>query len=471
MTFVLGLVKEPPAAKYLYKPTGRALAIAEGKAVLEQFNCAGCHTLRMEQWQISYDGNTFEAPPETVDYPFLAPKFTDQQIAASMAKDYGGFLHATLEGEPVTDIETGARGLVDEDRAPITLEELKEAEAEEGETIPVYYRFNLWQDTLLNGQAYLRGGGELLVPASRDHYGPASGAAYPAWGGELARYLFPHAIAHARSTGSQANAPEAWGWLPPPLMDEGIKVQTDWLHDFLMDPTHIRPAVVLRMPNFHMSSDEAAKLVDYFAAASGAEFPYEYREQRRPSYLAQVSLEQKDPLTQAMNIVVDQQYCVKCHTVGDFQPQGDAYTFGPNLSEVHSRLRPKYVRNWIANPVRILPYTGMPKNIPYHPTDPNQDGINEALYPGDSIQQLTALVNLLMNYDVYAMSKAAVAPLVQAAAAKSQAAAAGANSGAGANAPAANQGDAGAAPPGASNGEDDDPAGKESAESTDVGTP
>ena len=119
----------------------------------------------------------------------------------------------------------------------------------------------------------------------------------------------------------------------------------------------------------------------------------------------------------------------------------------------------------------VLPYTGMPKNIPYHPTDPNQDGINEALYPGDSIQQLTALVNLLMNYDVYAMSKAAVAPLVQAAAAKSQAAAAGANSGAGANAPAANQGDAGAAPPGASNGEDDDPAGKESAESTDVGTP
>ena len=64
-------------------------------------------------------------------------------------------------------------------------------------------------------------------------------------------------------------------------MDEGEKVQTDWLHGFLMDPTPIRPAVVLRMPNFHMSSDEAAKLVDYFAAASGAEFPYEYKPQQR----------------------------------------------------------------------------------------------------------------------------------------------------------------------------------------------
>ena len=39
-------------------------------------------------------------------------------------------------------------------------------------------------------------------------------------------------------------------------------MQTDWLHDFLMDPTPIRPAVVLRMPNFHMSSDEASKLVE-----------------------------------------------------------------------------------------------------------------------------------------------------------------------------------------------------------------
>ena len=43
----------------------------------------------------------------------------------------------------------------------------------------------------------------------------------------------------------------------------------------------LRPAVVLRMPNFHMSSDEASKLVDYFAARSNSEFPYEYNNRRR----------------------------------------------------------------------------------------------------------------------------------------------------------------------------------------------
>ena len=66
-------------------------------------------------------------------------------------------------------------------------------------------------------------------------------------------------------------------------------MQTDWLHDFLMDPTSIRPAVVLRMPNFHMSSDEASKLVNYFAAKSNAEFPYEYNVRRRSDYMASSS--------------------------------------------------------------------------------------------------------------------------------------------------------------------------------------
>ena len=73
-----------------------------------------------------------------------------------------------------------------------------------------------------------------------------------------------------------------------------------------------------------------------------------------------------------MNIVTDGNYCVKCHAVADFQPQGDPYTFGPNLADVYRRLRPKFTRDWIANPVRILPYTGMPVNIPYHPTDPSR---------------------------------------------------------------------------------------------------
>jgi cytochrome c2 len=417
MTFVLGLVKEPPASKYLYKPDARQQAIVDGRQVLERFNCAGCHTLEQELWEFDYASETFEDSSEVVDYPFLAPRFTEQEVAESLAKDYRGMQHAMVHGHPVVDEETGEVSWVDQDRTPITPEELAEAEAEEGaEPIPVFYRFTLWQNALINGQPRLRGIDELLIPADREKYGPANGEAYPAWGGDLTRYLYPRVIALAKETNPSVIAREAWGWLPPPLMDEGKKVQTDWLHGFLMDPHAIRPATVMRMPNFHMSSEEAGKLVDYFAAYSGAKFPYEYKPQQRANYLARLRQERENPLAEAMNVVTNGNYCVKCHAVADFEPQGDRNTFGPNLADVYRRLRPEFTRDWIANPARILPYTGMPVNIPYRPDDPHLGGVAQNLYEGTSVEQLTGLVDLLMNFDAYARGNTSVSPLVQQAA-------------------------------------------------------
>jgi hypothetical protein len=195
-------------------------------------------------------------------------------------------------------------------------------------------------------------------------------------------------------------------------------VQTDWLHGFLMDPYAIRPATVLRMPNFHMSSDEAAKLVDYFAAASGATFPYEYKLQQRASYLTKLQQQRENPLGEAMNIVTNGNYCVKCHAVADFTPQGDPTTFGPNLADVYRRMRPEFMRDWIANPVRILPYTPMPVNIPYRADDPQfHGGVAQDLYHGTSTEQVNGVVDLLMNFDAYARGNTSITPLVQRAAA------------------------------------------------------
>ena len=222
-------------------------------------------------------------------------------------------------------------------------------------------------------------------------------------------------IARAKQTNPQVKGSEAWGWLPPPLMAEGKKAQPDWLHRFLMDPTALRPAVVMRMPNFKMSSLEAAKLVNYFAAASGADFPYEYKPQQQASYLAQAEADHPDRLNQAMNIVVDGNYCVKCHAVADFQPQGDVTTFGPNLADIYRRLRPTFVRDWVANPKLILPYTGMPMNIVYNPQDSQHlGGVAQTLFAGTSLEQLQGVVDLLMNFDVYARRQTSITPLIKA---------------------------------------------------------
>ena len=169
----------------------------------------------------------------------------------------------------------------------------------------------------------------------------------------------------------------------------------------------------MRMPNFRMSSDDAAKLVNFFAAASAADFPYEYRPQQQASYLAKLEAQRDDPLGEAMNIVVDGNYCVKCHGVADYQPKGDLTTLGPNLADASRRLRPDFVRDWIANPKRILPYTGMPVNIPYKPGEPHLGGVSQELYSGNSIEQVRGLVDLLMNFDAYARQRTSVSSLVK----------------------------------------------------------
>jgi hypothetical protein len=270
-----------------------------------------------------------------------------------------------------------------------------------------------FRHALVNGEVRKVGVQNLKVPATMDGKHLASGTAYPGLGGDLAKYLYPRVIAEEKKNNPNLVPTEAWGWLPPPLHHEGEKVQTDWLHDFLMDPTQIRPAVVLRMPNFHMSGDEASKLVDYFAAMSSSEFPYEYNFRRRSGYLAEVEQSHPTLLNDAMKIVTDGNYCVKCHSLGDYQVKGAIKTSGPNLDQAYRRMRPDYMHRWIANPQRILPYTGMPVNIPYDPTPPNFGGVSQALFPGPSTAQLEGVVDLLMNFDEYTRRQTSVKGLVK----------------------------------------------------------
>jgi hypothetical protein len=199
------------------------------------------------------------------------------------------------------------------------------------------------------------------------------------------------------------------------------------------------------MPRFNMSSDEAAKLVNYFAAMDNPQYPYASSERRPASRLTEAeenyhksladlpdqqapdsdqqapkSNQQAPPegyrLSDAMNIVTNKNYCITCHIISDFEPQTSDQAKAPNLARVYQRLRPDYVRDWIANPARILPYTGMPVNIEYVSGAPYLGGVPQELYHGTSVEQLDAVVDLLMNFDEYAKRRSPIAPLVQAAA-------------------------------------------------------
>jgi hypothetical protein len=112
---------------------------------------------------------------------------------------------------------------------------------------------------------------------------------------------------------------------------------------------------------------------------------------------------QVPPWEKAFRLVTDQKtFCAKCHLVGDWRPGGGARSAGwsgtvlaPNLERVAARIRPEYLRRWIANPKAILPYTPMPVNFPVG------ERRGQDLLPGTSAEQLDAVCDFLLNYDTY----------------------------------------------------------------------
>ncbi len=390
MTFVLGLVAEPPAVRYQYRPDSRQRAIVRGKQVLTKYNCGGCHTLQMESWEFDYDPNEFPPPASSPGFAFMSPHFTPKDLAASRQVDRRGLGRASLSG-------------------------MVNRYGEDDEGAPLWY-FKLWRSEAINGAAWVAGGQEVEVPESRVV------RRRPFVGGDFARRLYPVAVEDERQVNPQVDEKTAWGWLPPPLVGEGQKVQTSWLYEFLLDPYEIRPAALLRMPNFQMSHEEAQALADYFAAQDGAEFPYSFDPRSRLAYLQ--AAERADPgrLDKALHVITDGNYCVKCHKVADYTPKGSVTALAPRLDRVSSRLRPDFIRAWLANPPQLLPYTGMPVNFDPVPPDPQtlpRDAEGRPVQKlhfqlfSNSEQAIDAVTDLLLNFDAHLKEKIKISEMVR----------------------------------------------------------
>ncbi len=387
ITFLLGLVADPPAEKYVYQPDGRQRAIIEGQKVLDRFACAECHTLAMHRWTFQYDPDDVDLPRAPDDFEFLAPQFSAEEVARSMEVDRRGLGRAPVVGMPQRD----ARGEI------LVVE--GDEEDDQGDPLPMQ-SFVLWEPAVIHGDVCWVGGADLLL------YQRQVLQKRPPVGGALARLLYPVVLAEARAAGAMVSGMEPWGWVPPPLVGEGRKVRPDWLHRYLLHPTVIRPASVLRMPRYQMSSEEAAALAGYLAAADGAEFPYAARSRAREDKLPVVP----ERLDAAMRLLIDRTtFCAKCHRIGDYSPGEEVRTtLAPDLQEVGERLRPEYVFRWLAHPKRILPYTGMPVNFP-----PDGDPVGQDLLPGASLEQIEVVTRLLVNYDEYLRRRAPIRAMIE----------------------------------------------------------
>jgi mono/diheme cytochrome c family protein len=121
-----------------------------------------------------------------------------------------------------------------------------------------------------------------------------------------------------------------------PLTSEGSKVKQEWLVDYLVLSTTIRPILTDRMPVFRMSRAQATQL----AQAMGAFFldpsiPEDPFAGQPPSA--------KDPAEGQR--VYDALGCRTCHILG----QGGGY-YGPPLTEAGKRLKSGWVFKWLKGP-------------------------------------------------------------------------------------------------------------------------
>src|SRR5262249_53555680 len=452
MTFVLGLVADPIPFQYLNRPNLDRLAEAKGRAVIDTFNCIGCHQVRAGVYEFKRG--------DSPDDKFLE-KLRERAKDANYSKDFFFADHNAWAGgpQPADRIRMfGIGSKVDDGQFSVFLSQA--------------LRF---EEALPPDQCLRAGEGinELRVS------GPGVISRSDPSGGYFATLLAPYLM--GRGVDAWNSDGRARHGLPPTLIREGERVQPDWLFRFLRNPGMVRPQfnlegliekgiLALRMPRFNMSEEDAQTIVNYFAAvdrmdnpAFGVTYPYlalpqrqdGYAKERNRQYLdglpklqedhkkislpaaekalktakeaeAKATPDQKpaatrkredtqkdvDAIKKALadipaklkspDAFAEDSYhlllagrsgaCLQCHDVGRHKatiPQG------PPLELAHERLRPEWMERWLANPQRLITYQSfMPANYP-RVTSFDQEKDQE-LYPGTTLGHITALRDLLM---------------------------------------------------------------------------
>ncbi|MBC7968058.1 MAG: c-type cytochrome, partial [Fuerstia sp.] len=384
-TFVLGLIAEPPAPEYVYTPDESAKNRLEGEFLLAKYNCTGCHVVGLPQV-------TFATKLDDITATEMTPADHENGLAMLLKLRPP---HQALTGEERTYV-------LDEAKVSLPIAKLhgfiaSKPDPEEEDPEFREYGFDVWETADFGtGDAAKR-----LLPGHRVSFTEKMLVDYqPGRGGDFAEWL----VEDLMKTKTGGNRSLAWQASPPPLYQEGFKVQTPWLYQFLLEPAQLRYTTVLRMPKFNMSEKEAQTLANYFAAVDGAEFPYQEQTPKNVEYLAAREAELahagllKDGETYLGESwkTLNGPLCVKCHSLGSRKfkvsdPVKDIQ--GPNLNVVQNRLRADWVKLWLYKPTWITPYTSMPLNFPKNNTTQFPD-----LLGGDPDAHVTASRDALLNY-------------------------------------------------------------------------
>jgi mono/diheme cytochrome c family protein len=292
MTFILGLVADNIPLRHLNAPKPDRLAEIKGRQLLDKYNCVGCHQVRPGLYE-------FKPTPETLErlekyYPKAAKDmakahfFPDHNAWVGVPSPFPDRLMAfgtqpspldATDDDGVPEVGLLAVRLTDALR--YTNRDGIQRDISASNMLPIRFvdlihpeeRFKAqWQKIaalqLEANQARKKGEDDkeeelrkqlkaLAVQMRREDS--------KSYGGTFVDLLIGYTqIAFKTMIGDDDD--KARNVLPPPLIREGERVQPNFLYQFLLKPHMIRPQVLLRMPQFNMSPEDATALVNYFAA-------------------------------------------------------------------------------------------------------------------------------------------------------------------------------------------------------------
>ena len=149
--------------------------------------------------------------------------------------------------------------------------------------------------------------------------------------------------------------------IPPALLQEGARVNPEWLTRFLDNPSlnakkegnGVRTYLHARMPTFSFSPHEIQVLTRFFMARAAQSAPY-IAEQLVPLD------EQEQTLARAL-FTSTAAPCLKCHLVGD--ANRDRFATAPSFLVARERLKPTWTARWMLDPQAISPGTAMPSGL------------------------------------------------------------------------------------------------------------
>jgi mono/diheme cytochrome c family protein len=280
MTFILSLVAEPVPQDIVYNPAKDRLTLIKGHQVLDKFNCAGCHQLHSGDYEFKTNPSLLK---DLEDRYKDVTSSTNLTFANDMPfPNHNAWFganpppdHVILHGLPVSEDATAQKMIV----------RLTQA-----------LRFNGSENKPLD------------IPSAEDIEMPTGqlSARQDPRGGVFTELMVPYLV--ERKAHNAEDNPKARSALPPPLLREGERAQPDWLFGFLRNPVPIRSqhtvdekgtekgVLILRMPRFSLSEDDAMALVNYFAAVDRAsnpgirlEYPYVAVKEREDDFLASKS--------------------------------------------------------------------------------------------------------------------------------------------------------------------------------------